>query len=390
MESAPTARLHDIINSSISAAFHQKMALAFWRHPSESIIHGILGSASVNETVIELETSDPGFILHPFDHIEEAGSWFIPADYHITLPLFGKIDISQDNEFYKKINSFLDDKKKDWFISKNLPCTMSDQQGRYLELVQDGVNAINEKRFDKVICARTRHIKLKNDFSIGLFFRSLIDAYPDAFISCVSHPRFGTWIGASPEILLEIDKNNQFRTIALAGTQPVNEPINPATAAWTQKEIQEQAMVSRFIINQFKKVRLREFVETGPQTTIAGNVMHLKTNYEVDLNEIDIEKLGTKMMRLLHPTSAVCGMPKLPAREFILREESFTRDLYSGFWGPINFHGLTSLNVNLRTMQLTKDEAIIYAGNGITHDSDPEKEWLETELKCETLLQLLS
>lgn len=390
MALAPTSRLHDLINASVSATIHQGLALAFWRHPSESIVHGILGPASPDEKSVEIETSDPGFILHPFDHVGDAGSWFIPADYHITLPLFGKIEINPDNEFYTKVNSFPDKEKTNWYISENLPCMLSDQQSRYLELVQDGINAINEGHFDKVVCARTRHVDLNSNFSIGLFFRLLIDQYPDAFVSCISHPRFGTWIGASPEILLEIDKNKRFRTIALAGTQPVNEPKDPATAAWTQKEIQEQAMVSRFIINQFKKVRLREFVETGPQTTIAGNVMHLKTNYEIDLNKIDIKNLGTKMMRLLHPTSAVCGMPKLPSREFILREESFTRDLYSGFLGPVNFHGLTSLYVNLRTMQIAEKEAIIYAGNGITNDSTPEKEWLETELKCDTLLHLLT
>ncbi len=386
--SAPV-RLHQLISATNSAAVEKGLGCAFWRHPSESIMHGIIGPVSKDPIQVELESSSPGFILHPFHHIDDDGSWFIPADYQITLPLFGEINIHDEPDFCSLIEPFLNDSRNDWYVHEEIPSSISGQQGRFLELVQDSIHAIFEKRFDKVVCARTKNVQLNESFTIGSFFRTLINTYPDAFISCVSHPVFGTWIGASPEILLEIDKHNQFQTIALAGTQPVNESKNPATALWTQKEIQEQAMVSRFIINQFKKVRLREFIETGPQTTIAGNVMHLKTHYYVDMNSIEVDDLGTKMMKLLHPTSAVCGMPKKPSLEFIINEESFSRQLYCGFLGPVNVHGTTSLNVNLRTMQLGEAEAVIYAGNGITYDSDPEKEWIETELKCDTLFQML-
>ncbi len=389
MDESSPVRLHDIVNLSLIAASKDNVTLVFWRHPSESIIHGIFGQGeSINN--FDLENSEPGFILHPFDQLEDGQSRFVPAEYQITLPLFGEIEINAENSFYQKIANYLSHSDRCWHINKNLPCTLSDEQSRYLELVQDSIRAIKEHRFDKVVAARTKHTSIDSNFSPGQFFRALIKAYPDAFVSCISDPQYGTWIGASPEILLEIDKNNVFRTIALAGTQKVNDSRDPAVAAWTQKEIQEQAMVSRFIINQFKKIRLREFVETGPQTAIAGNVMHLRTNYSVKLDKVEIDNVGTKMMYLLHPTSAVCGMPKKSAHEFILKEESFQRSLYSGFIGPVNIHGLTSLNVNLRTMQLFDTEAVIYAGNGITDDSDPEKEWLETELKCATLLQCLN
>ena len=157
-----------------------------------------------------------------------------------------------------------------------------------------------------------------------------------------------------------------------------------------KKEIEEQAMVSRYIIEQFKTIRLREFTESGPRTVQAGNMIHLKTEYTVDLDNVIKPELGSVMLQLLHPTSAVCGMPKFSALSFIIANESLSRELYSGFIGPVNMNGLTQLYVNLRCMQILKTRAVLYAGAGITHGSKAEKEWAETALKCQTLLDLMS
>src|SRR5690606_14602969 len=160
--------------------------------------------------------------------------------------------------------------------------------------------------------------------------------------------------------------------------------VDPAQAisqaSWTQKEIEEQALVSRYIINCFKKIRLREYDEKGPKTVKAGNLMHLKTDFTVDTRSVNFPELATVMLELLHPTSAVCGMPRQPALEFIKNNEGFDRRLYSGYLGPVNLMGETNLFVNLRCMALKSDQATIYAGAGVTVDSDPEKEWQETEM----------
>ncbi|MFT7281747.1 MAG: isochorismate synthase, partial [Cyclobacteriaceae bacterium] len=96
------------------------------------------------------------------------------------------------------------------------------------------------------------------------------------------------------------------------------------------------------------------------------------------------------MMHLLHPTSAVCGMPLQPALNFIKEVEGYERGLYAGFLGPVNFNNLTHLFVNLRCMQIINDQKIrLYAGAGITADSDPNKEFVETQLKMNTLKNLL-
>jgi len=95
------------------------------------------------------------------------------------------------------------------------------------------------------------------------------------------------------------------------------------------------------------------------------------------------------MLQLLHPTSAVCGMPLAESLEFLQRHVGYDRQFYSGYLGPVNLQHQTNLYVNLRCMQLFEEDAVLYAGAGVLSDSDPEKEWHETEMKMNTLLKVI-
>jgi isochorismate synthase len=209
-------------------------------------------------------------------------------------------------------------------------------------------------------------------------------------ISFVSVPGAGTWMGASPELLIQVENNRIFRTVALAGTKPFEAGMNLRNVAWTQKEIEEQALVCRYIISNFKKIRLREYDEQGPKTIVAGNLMHLKTTYTVDMKETNFPQLGSVMLQLIHPTSAVCGMPLEESMNFLTEHEGYDREFYAGYLGPVNIESNICLFVNLRCMQLTGDQAVLYAGAGVTADSVPESEWEETEIKLNTLLKVIT
>ncbi|NJN41693.1 MAG: hypothetical protein HC811_05100 [Flammeovirgaceae bacterium] len=140
----------------------------------------------------------------------------------------------------------------------------------------------------------------------------------------------------------------------------------------------------------FQKIRLREFEEHGPKTVQAGNLLHLKTEFEVDMQATNFPQLGTVMIKLLHPTSAVCGMPHENAFSFLKEQEGYNREYYSGFLGPVNINNSSHLYVNLRCMQWTLQGPVLYAGAGVTIDSTPEQEWAETELKIQSLTTSLN
>src|SRR5690606_35968900 len=157
----------------------------------------------------------------------------------------------------------------------------------------------------------------------------------NALVNFYHIPSLGSWIGASPEVLIKT-KGDCFSTMSLAGSQRAIGDNPLKNVAWTQKEIEEQALVSRYIVKCFKKIRLREYEEIGPKTDIAGNLLHLRTDFKVNMKATNFPQLGSIMLELLHPTSAVAGMPRDRALEFIRKHEKFDRALFSGFIGPVN------------------------------------------------------
>jgi len=96
----------------------------------------------------------------------------------------------------------------------------------------------------------------------------------------------------------------------------------------------------------------------------------------------------------LHPTPAVCGMPKQVARDFLIAQEGYSRKYYAGYVGELNYsnavHQQTSkLFVNLRCMEIEKESVNLYIGCGVTVDSDPSSEFIETVNKSTTMKKVL-
>ena len=116
--------------------------------------------------------------------------------------------------------------------------------------------------------------------------------------------------------------------------------------------------------------------------------MHLKTDFYFHLKETD--RLGDVLCQL-HPTPAVCGLPKQAAYDFILQNEGHNRSYYAGIIGWLAPHdGQTALYVNLRCMHLTGKKATLYAGGGILPSSVEESEWQETQHKMETMRRVIN
>ncbi|MCB0055591.1 MAG: isochorismate synthase, partial [Caldilineaceae bacterium] len=261
-------------------------------------------------------------------------------------------------------------------------------EAEFTTLVDDAIDFIGETGIAKVVVSRTAARTLPERFDPAIVFAALCERYPHAFVSLVAVPGVGTWLGATPEILLTLD-NMALTTMALAGTQrrPNDLPLERVT--WGRKETVEQDMVSAYVRGFFWDAGVTHVVESGPQTIAAGSVVHLQTLFRVELPEAERLALANRVLDELHPTSAVCGMPKHQALAFILAHEGYDRSFYSGFLGPVHIQGESSLYVNLRCMQLGENAAHLYVGAGITADSQPQAEWRETELKAETMLAVL-
>ncbi|OJJ16258.1 hypothetical protein BKI52_33735 [marine bacterium AO1-C] len=390
--------------SFFQAALAHDLPIAIWRLPQDDIKNVVIDlSGQARQMKIDLEESRPGFAFSRFLNPELKETYFLNADVYFSTALDNIQYLTPPQQLDEQIlqyqqrflETFEQALEGDAPASKTTPPPSSVDnlhlatEADYTQLVQKGVEAIKSGDFKKVVLSRAKAVDLPDSFDYVQTFMQLCQTYANALTYLVYIPQVGTWMGATPETLISTDEHQHFRTIALAGTQQYNADIPLSHTAWMQKEIEEQAMVSRYIINCFKKIRLREFEEEGPKTVIAGNLVHLCTRFRVDMQDVNFPELGTVMLDLLHPTSAVCGMPKAASMEFILKNEGYNRDFYSGFIGPVNIEQASHIFVNLRCMQIAGKQAILYAGAGITEDSMPEKEWKETEIKSQTMLSVL-
>ncbi len=385
----------EIITSWFRLAYKNKMPVALWRLPGSSEKQLVIDTgARLSPGKIDLEESMGGFLFAPFENQKMSQDFFLRANIHYSstqnqITLSDNYNSLTPDMIMDQLRIELDAHSFDSFLHLTDDNRQTTSESQYLKMVENALNSIQKGTLQKVVTSATRKVKLRHRFNSIDTFERLCSSYPEAFISLVTAPALGTWMGASPEPLIEVDKSRIFTTVALAGTQAYHPALPLQDVAWKQKEIEEQALVSRYIINCFKKIRLREFEEIGPKTVVAGNILHLKTTYAIDMESINFPLLGSVMLDLLHPTSAVCGMPKLPALQFIKENEGFDREFFSGYLGPVNLSNETHLFVNLRCMQVASEYATLYAGAGVTEDSIAQNEWVETQLKCDTLIDVL-
>ena len=247
---------------------------------------------------------------------------------------------------------------------------------------------LKDESFQKIVLSRCSVTPRDGeDHPLELFCKAC-QLYPRMFISLVCTEQSGYWLTATPEILLE-GVGNQWRTIALAGTMKLkDEDLNGEGehATWSTKNIQEQRYVATYLMNCLEQFATN-IREEGPRTVRAANLVHLRSDFTFGLSEG--AGVGDVLLQL-HPTPAVCGLPKQTTYQFILENEHTPRQYYSGFMGPLNMSSATHLYVSLRCMQITDSQYRLYAGGGLLKDSVEEQEWLETEAKLETMRRVLA
>lgn len=288
-------------------------------------------------------------------------------------------DFLNENHYVFNGTEVLEDHDFNWHFSTDLPPDI--QRDTYIKHASGMLQAIRSLGMKKVVFSRVKHVEFNTDKALPLF-NQLCQEYPKAFVYLVSSPLFGTWIGATPEILLEVHGNHVF-TMSLAATKSTD-----SSDEWNQKELDEQQYVTDFIVDSLKENEINSIEIVGPYSHEAGPVKHLRTDITFDLESLS----PTVIANALHPTPAVSGLPRPLAMEMIEAIEkhdlNYNRSLYTGYIGKISDQE-TKLYVNLRCCQLFKDNACLYVGGGFTKDSNVEDEWEETERKSKTLLSVI-
>ncbi len=324
----------------------------------------------------------------------ESGFVFAPFDLQKSTVLFPQHLCDHYQIEIDKL-SLEDNGKRDSFQPEET------NKSGHISAVENGIKAIKSNVFSKVVLSRFVEVKFEDNPI--LIFKRLFNSYENAMVYCWFHPKVGLWIGATPELLFKVE-NNQLTTISLAGTKPYVKDEKPQ---WTTKEIEEQRIVTDYLSDQ-----IRPFVSDTKLSEVesirAGKLWHLKSRI---ISIINNSSNLNSIIEALHPTPAVCGQPKDVAKAFILNNENYDREFYTGFLGELNLKQQKSRNtnrrnvennayasvktisnfyVNLRCAQIKDNKARIYVGGGIVKDSNPEKEWQETQNKSKTIGDILA
>ena len=271
--------------------------------------------------------------------------------------------------------------KSSFFEVENFPENNAEmnipQHEEYLQKLEKAIEIIKQNNLPKLVISRPIAKEISS-INLEETYQLLCKKYPNTLCYLLITDE-EIWIGATPEILGKFNKKtHEFFTMSLAGTLPVDEE-------WSEKEIEEQKPVTNYISEILKKyVTLSEVEESETYNHISGNIKHLRTDFTAKIEDNKLEEL----IEELHPTPAVCGIPKDFCKEKIIEIEQYNREFYAGYI-KIETEEEIYYFVNLRCAKIYKNQVIAFAGGGITALSSPEKEWRETELKSQAILHHL-
>lgn len=363
----PEQKLAGLLNVTIQ----NQDGLAVWFLP---------GNPQIN--LISAEKKDIFTFSHPNEISQQSGFVFAPFQTNeFAKPVFLKSsDVVQTIEDFK-----ISGTKKFHLPGYDEGIFSAISQEQYMEKCNAVIREIKSGKADKVVFSRVIIHKPKHQKHPAKVFLDIKSKYPEAFCYLFFTPQTGLWMGATPETLLT-QKSGFIKTMALAGTRPVSEQ-GSKPKPWPEKELEEQKFVTDYINNALSELGIPDIKISKPYTAPAGKIEHIRT--DIVITTLGTDTIPGDIIQALHPTPAVCGLPKKAALDIIRKTEDHQRTYYTGYLGPVNNGAEINLYVNLRCMKVHIDGFTIFAGGGITADSDARREWEETEMKASVMKNVI-
>lgn len=200
-------------------------------------------------------------------------------------------------------------------------------------------------------------------------------------------------VGASPEMLVEI-RDNRIKNCPIAGTRKRGATAQEdaelaADLLADEKERAEHNMLVDLGRNDMGKIAKIGSVEVTRYMEVQNysHVMHLVSLVEGE--KADDRDMFEVLMSFL-PAGTLSGAPKIRAMEIIEELEVSKRGIYGGAIGYFGFNNNMDMCIAIRTMVIKDDKVHIQAGAGIVADSDPTKEFEETENKARALITAIN
>lgn len=226
-------------------------------------------------------------------------------------------------------------------------------------------------------------------------YRTLQQINPSPFASYWRSP-WGVVVSCSPERLVQLD-SGKAQTRPIAGTRPrgTSPEAEQKFAQELRGNVKEQAEHIMLVdlerndlgrVCQWGSIRVDELLTLERYSHVIHLVSNISGILQKQYNSIDL-------IRALFPGGTITGCPKVRCLEIIEELEPYSRSLFYGSCGYLDWRGNLDLNILIRTLLLVPEKDIYrvwgQVGAGIVADSDPEREWYESLNKAEAQLAAL-
>ena len=198
-------------------------------------------------------------------------------------------------------------------------------------------------------------------------------------------------VGAAPEMIATL-VNGVVRATAVAGSVGVGaDSVETAQLARrlfdSEKDRAEHDFVVQDMVARLSALGCAVHRDVEPHVLALARIQHLETKIAAEV------PAGVKLLDILaslHPTPAVCGIPRNVALSILTGSEVFDRGWYAGPVGWLGSDGKGIFVPALRSAVSTGRRWRLFAGAGIVPGSDPALEWEETELKFHPVLRAMA
>lgn len=260
---------------------------------------------------------------------------------------------------------------------------------QWLSSVQKAIDTMKKKDAEKIVLAREMRLKFNKRAEISPMLEKLIQLQANSYVFAFEQ-NGDCFIGATPERLIRIE-DDQLLSTCIAGTAPRGqtneEDEHIAQALFTDaKNRDEHDYVVKMIKNSIQNYCTNIEIPKEPFVYPFKNLHHLYTPVNATL------KAGHSILDIvkqLHPTPALGGVPREKSLDFIREFELLDRGWYGAPIGWFDNNDNGEFAVAIRSGLIQDDEASLFAGCGVMKDSDPHEEYEETNIKFLPMLSVM-
>ena len=323
------------------------------------------------------------FVIPRFEIASDAGSMIFCCN------IIGKISSKEQEQILKQLDSLtLGISSTDNNSLRAIKRKDSPSSVQWDKNVKTVLKAIAGKKLQKLVLARQTILNFSKKVNPWNILSRLFEVTPNSYHFCFEFA--GTaFVGASPERLYR-KYGHGIISEAIAGTSARGRGVSQDNANKEQllsshKNSCEHAFVVDAIEQGLKNICQDQEHSLSPKILTLGNGHHLLTSFEGKLKEGVHEE---NIIKALHPTPAVGGVPQGESLKMLSKLESFERGWYTGLIGYVGLDW-SEFVVGIRSALIKNKEMTLYAGAGIVEGSDPQDEWQEIENKISNFIKLI-